>query len=284
MEQELQKILDSYTQIQNNKPIDDFEGYSATEMDYILYDTFGEKSPIKLLKMKESDYNSIPILNIIKYTCTLIENEGEIKLTQTGALPRRIVLDIYAKGFFKEDYIEKGYVKLLKEADSLIIHLCKNLILVSKLVKVRNNKISMTESGKKIIMNNHELLKLIFLTFGQRFNMGYYDLYGDSNIGNIGFGYSIFLVSRFGVVKRPGSYYSKKYFKAFPYLLSSLVPNDYHSVESQADSCYSLRTFSRFLDYFGLINIHYQGKWDLEVSLIKTELFDKLIKCSIHKS
>ena len=284
MEQELQKILDSYTQIQNNKPIDDFEGYSATEMDYILYDTFGEKSPIKLLKMKESDYNSIPILNIIKYTCTLIENEGEIKLTQTGALSRRIVLDIYAKGFFKEDFIEKGYVKLLKEADSIIIHLCKNLILVSKLVKVRNNKISMTESGRKIIGNNHELLKLIFLTFGHRFNMAYYDLYGDNNIGNIGFGYSIFLVSRFGVVKRPGTYYSKKYFRAFPNLLSSLVPNYYHSAESQADSCYSLRTFERFFDYFGLINIKYSGKWHTDVSLIKTELFDKLIKCSKHKS
>ncbi len=116
--EELQKHLDKIMNEENNRGLPNFEGYSPIEMEYILYDTFGENSPIQLLKLSESDYNNIPILNQIKYLLQLIDEKGELKLTTKGFLPTKVVSDIYDQGFIKDEMIESGISKLYKETDS----------------------------------------------------------------------------------------------------------------------------------------------------------------------
>ena len=282
--EELQKHIDQIMNEQNNRGIPEFEGYSPIDMQYILYDTFGEKSPIQLLKLSELDYNNIPILNQIKYLLQLIDKKGELKLTTKGYLPTKVVSEIYNQKFIKDEMIESGISKLYKETDSMSINLTRILSELSGTVKKRNKKLSLTKKGKAELNDNHKLLKSIFKAFGTKFNWAYYDGYGDNQIGQLGFGFSLILISKYGSEKKLDYFYSNKYLSAFPMLIEQVEPSRFETNEKHASECYSLRTFDRFLNYFGLIKIESENKWDSEKFIMKTELYDKLIKVRPHNT
>jgi len=279
---DIQRHIDQVMNEQNNRSIPEFEGYSPFEMHHILNFTFGKDSPIQLQKLSDIDYKRIPILNQIKYLADLIHKNKEIKLTNKGFLPTKVVSDLYSQGFLKDEHIEKGISKLYKETDSMTINLTRIIIELAGLVKKRNGKLSLTKSSQKVLGDNKELFRQIFLTFTNKFNWAYYDGYGENQIGQLGYGFSLILLSKYGQKKRLDSFYAERYFKAFPQLLDSIEPT-YGSVESYSSRCYSIRTFERFLDYFGVIKIDEQGKGlDSIKYIIKTDLFDKLIKCTPH--
>ena len=268
---------------QNLAGLSEFEGYSPAEMNFILYDTFGENSPIELCRLNNLDYVTIPILNQIKYMAELIKEQGEIKLTKRGFLPTKIVADIYTQGFLNDGLIDSGTYKLYKELDSMSIHLCRLLLELVGITKKRNGKLSLTKKGVKLMKEDYELLRVIFETFGSKLNWAYFDGYGENNIGQLGYGFTLILLSKYGSKKHHSEFYAEKYFKAFPRLLQSPPPTLYGPLE-RPNQCYSTRIFSRFLDFFGIINFDKKSMWDDESHVWTTELFDKLIKCKPPKN
>lgn len=279
---DIKRHIDQAMNEYNNQSILDFEGYSPFEMHQILHFTFGKDSPLQLQKLSDTDYKKIPILNQIKYLGDLVDKNGEIKLTSKGFLPTKIVSELYEQRFLKDKNIDKGISKLYKETDSITINLTRILIELAGLAKKRNGKLSLTKASKKILGDNHELLQKLFLTFATKFNWAYYDRYGDNQIGQFGYGFSLILLSKYGHENQLESFYAEKYFKAFPQLLDFIEPS-YGTLERYAANCYSIRTFSRFLDYFGLVNINEQGFGvDMKRYIVKANLFDRLIKCTPH--
>lgn len=279
---DIQRNIDQVMNEQNNRPIADFEGYSPFEMHKILHFTFAIDSPLKLQKLSDTDYTKIPILNQIKYLTDLIDKNGEIKLTKQGFLPTKIVSELYSQGFLKDEYIEKGISKLYKETDSMTINLSRILLELAGFIKKRNGKLSLTKSSEKILGNNEELLRQIFLTMTNKFNWAFYDGYGENQIGQLGYGFSLILLSKYGRERRLDSFYAERYFKAYPRLLDSIEPN-YGTLERYSTNCYSVRTFDRFLNYFGLINIEEERKgFDSIKYISKTDIYDRLIKCTPH--
>lgn len=280
---DIQNHLDQVMEERNNRPMPDFEGYSPFEMHNIMHFTFAADSPLKLQKLAEADYKKIPILNQIKYLAFLIQEHGEIKLTNKGFLPTKIVSELYQQGYMKDEHIERGISRLNREKDSLTVNLTRIMLELTGISKKRNGKLSLTISGKKILKDDEELLRHILLTFAFKFNWAYYDGYGENQIGQLGFGFSLILLSKYGHKKQPDSFYSEKYFKAYPLLLESIEP-EYGTLERYTSVCYSIRTFDRFMDFFGLVNISIKGKWyDRVKHISKTELFDKLISVHAHK-
>lgn len=281
---DLNNYIRKSMQRRNNRPEPDFEGYSAIEMEFILWNVFSKESPIQLQKLTKKDYSEIPLLNQIKYLTKLIAESGELKLTKKGFLQRKIVRDIYAQGFLKDKLIELDNSKIYKELDSQTINLTRNIIEMSRLVKKRHGKLSLTKKGEKIIADDYKLLKKIFTTYTQKFNWAYYDGYKNEDIAQLGFGFSLILLSKYGDKKRRDDFYANKYFKAYPAIFKNNPTNDSISDNDIAKNCYSIRTFDRFLDYFGLINIEKCGKsWPSDKYITKTDLFDKFIKCLPHK-
>ena len=279
---DIQNHIDKARNEENNRSIPEFEGYSPFEMHQILHFTLGEDSPIKLQKLSDPDYKKIPILNLIKHLTDLIAKNGEIKLTNKGFLPTKIVSDLYQQGFMKEKHIEKGILKLYKETDSMSVNLSRILIELAGLIKKRKGKISLTKNGEKTIQDDFRLLATILETFTTKFNWAYYDGYGENQIGQLGYGFSLILLSKFGQEKRLDSFYAEKYFDAFPQLLDTVEPS-FGTLGSYSTGCYSIRTFERFLDYFGLIKIDEEGKgFDSKKYITKTDLFDRLIKVQTH--
>ncbi len=281
--EEINKYLKKIQDRQNNRSISDFEGYSPIEMQYILYNTFDNNSPIELLELNDTEIKKIPLLNQIKYLLHIINDSGELKLTAKGFLPIKIVSDIYNQKFIKDEMDEYWLNKRIKETDIKTINLTRILIELSGLVKKRKNKLSLTKKGIKELNDNNKLLKSIFITFCTEFNWAYYDGYRDSEIGRFGFGFSLILLSKYGSKKRLEKFYAKKYLIAFPSLREQ-SEQIYAMKMDQIYSAYSLRTFNRFLDYFGLIKIESENKWDSDKFIKKTDLFDKLIKIKPHKT
>ena len=281
--EELNGYLKQYFERQNNRPLPDFEGYSPYEMQRIFYFPLEDDCPVQLKRLDVSDYKKIPLLNQVKYLAGLIEKNGEIKLTKKGFLPTKIVKDIYSQGFIKDDRIEHFGYKLYKETDSPSIHLSKLLLEISHLTKKRYGKLTLTKKADKLLADDEALLKLLFITFGTKFNWGYFDGYEDENIGRLGFAFSLILVHKYGETKRTSAFYAKRYFKAFPNLFDNMVRPHYSTIERYAYDCYSIRTFDRFLGRFGIIKIEQEHFLD-DTYIVKNELFDKLIEVLPHRS
>lgn len=255
-----------------------FENYSPNEMQHLIYDLFGEKSPIQWINMDKTDYKAIPMFIQIKYLTHIIKDEEELKLTQKGHLRTKLVADIYKQGFIKDEAIESGITKLYKETDANAINLTRILLEISPIVKKRHNKLSLTQKGRQIIKDDHKFLLTLLKAFFNKFNWAYYDGYTQNQIGRMGVGFTFILISKYGNSERPASFYAEKYFNAFSHLLDELSPDPHMTNKERGEGCYTLRTFDRFLNWFGLVNVRQETYSDPKY-ILKTDLFDKLIKC-----
>jgi len=265
--------------LNENRSLPDFGGYSFAELRQIIMSPFEEGSPLQFGKLSEADYKKIPLFNQVSYLLDLVARSGELKLTTKGFLSTKVVAEIYQQGFLKDKMIDAGVSKLYKETDCNTINLTRLLAELTGLVKKRKGKLSMTQSGLKLQGNQHETLIKVFLTMALKFNWSYFDLFGDNFVGQGGYEFTLAMLSRYGNQKLPDTFYAEKYFKAFPKSLDSVAQSPYPG-KRYADSCFSIRSFDRFLKYFGLVDIQ-QEKIDGEMIkyVQKTDLFDKFIQC-----
>ncbi len=274
---EIEKYVIRAIQKRNHSPVDDFEGYSPDEMQVILYNFFDSKCVVQFKKANDKIYDSIPILNQIKFLCDIILENGELNLTKTGRLPIKTVAQIYNEGYLKDEGIEQGISKLYKEEGIQTMELTRILLELSQIVKKRNNKLSITAKGKKLIANNHSLFIHIFEIFSTKFNWSYFDGYDNEEVGQIGIGFSLILLDKYGSDFKSTNFYANKYLKAFSFEANN------EDIVTDNQKAYSLRTFDRFLEYFGLVKL--TNKRFGETSKVKTtSLFKKLIKVRPHNN
>lgn len=270
---ELDKIInDNSNGVKSN-----FESLSAEQVHFLIYDPFGNESPLKLRPLNSEDYANIPILNQIKFLVNHIREKGEVKLTKNGFFPTKLVAELYKQGYMKDEFIEEGIYKLYKETDSNTVHLSRLLLELSGITKKRKGQLSLTRAGEKTAADDQDLLELIFKTFCLKFNWPYFDGYEDENIGQLGFGFTLLLLSKYGQEFRPTDFYLEKYLDAFPQLLEGISP-EYGSREEYALRMYSIRTFDRFLVYFNFISKsggEFQKTKRGEIRT--TSLFDKFV-------
>ena len=151
------------------------------------------------------------------------------------------------------------------------------------LTKKRNNKLSLTKAGEKLLKEDDKLLGKVLEAYCNKFNWAYFDNYEGEQVGRFGFGFTFILLGKYGSQKRPDRFYAEKYFEAFPQLIDESFQPPFDDVRTYNYEAYSIRIFDRFLAFFGLAEIE-QEKWDAEKLIRKTDLFDRLIKIRPHSS
>jgi hypothetical protein len=280
---DIRRKIETSINLYNTSPIKDFEGLSPADMRYVLYDPFSKDSPLQLKNnIPDKILDQIPMLNLIEYLLRKINDLGEIKLTSTGSLPTTLVKELYNQGFIKDYDIERGITKLYAETSCQTIHLTRIIAELSGFVKKKNGKLSLTKTWKDklISKNRQEILYQTFSVFSQEFNWGYFDGYPSQQTGQLGFAFSLLLLSKYGSVERQDRFYSDKYLKAFPKLQTDFNVNHFSGEENrQFSDCYSIRTFNRFLEYFNLTVSRTEGKLyrDSKKFIKKTSIFDEII-------
>ena len=273
--------LDYFKHAANNCPVDDFEGFTAYEMHGLLYFPFDEKkSPLSLnteveskLISKSSFYN-----HIIKYLEHLRENQP-LKLTQKGNLPRKFCRELFDMGLIEGEMIISRN-QITREHDSLYIHAINVFTRLAGLTKKINWKISLTKKSVHFTDNKVpcEIYNYLFKKYVTKFNWGYSDGYPQSWIIQGSFGFTIFLVQKYGNDARNIEFYSDKFLRAFPSAIQDYHGNIVFSAEEKFQNCYYLRVFKRFLKRFGLVNLVCTGDLLLrKTTITKTELIDPVI-------
>lgn len=277
------KDFDPTSILMNNRPIEDFEGFSSTDMHYLVYKTFSPDSPFQIKKnIPDNILDQIPFLLQIEFLLSRINDLGELKLTAKGFLPTTLVKEIYELGLIKDEAIEDGITKLYAETSSQPIQLTRMITELAGFTKKRYNKLTLTKvwRDKLLKKNRQDIFLQTFATFALKFNWGYFDGYLSQATGPVGFAFSLLLLSKYGDTERLDKFYSEKYLKAFPSLIDLFSEDRWVTdINKSFNSCYSIRTFDRFLDYFNLIKINTEGRqyYDSKKIIKKSSIFDNII-------
>ena len=226
---------------------------------------------LPIINPNDNDISEIPLIKQIRFFINQVDCSNGIKLTKAGNLPPLIVKELYQQGILKDYPMEHGITKLTKETDCNAIVLTRILCEMSGLIKKRNGILTVTKKVSSIVDTN-QLLPLIFSTFTDKFSWAFFDGYQNGDIGQFGCWYSLALISQYGDISRNSKYYAEKYFEIYPHLLTL---KSYDGSIHANYSCYSIRTFDRFLEYFGFTET--TEKKMLDTFVKKTDLFDKFL-------
>ena len=142
----------------NNSPVDDFLGLSPTEIHNLLYDTFGDKSPVQFRDdIDDKTLDQIPLFKIVEDYLKIIQRDKHIKLTPLGALPKKVMVELYDKRFLLDEHIESGITKLWKEDDCIAIRSARLTAEIAGLVKKVSGKLTLTRTVTKLLETNNRL-------------------------------------------------------------------------------------------------------------------------------
>ena len=262
----------------NNKPHEKFCGLSFVETENLLHNPFGENSILEFRNnISDDTLDDIPFFRIAETLLKIVARDGFIKLTPLGALPKKILIEVYAFRFIPDEFIESGFFKLWKEENCISIQSAFITVTAARLVKKRSGKLTLTKNGINYLKSENRFLLFnsIFSAYTLSFNWSFHDGYPEEQFVQIGWAYSLYLLNQFGKEERPGYFYAEKYLEAFPKCL--LFFNEGLGTETDAFyRCHNLRTFERFTNWFGLtIQLNQKSFLHSDTALLKrTELFE----------
>jgi hypothetical protein len=268
--EDLNKELQKRANLHNNKPIADFEGLTPLQMGQLQ--NFLDGTGLLILnKLSENELEKCPLLVQVRFLVNKMKGGKEIQLTKTGALPTKLVKEIYGLSYLKNWAIENGITKLKKESDAEEISITRILLEISSLAKKRNGKLSLTKKGEKYANDGNFILEEIITILFYKFNWGYYDGYESEAIGRVNPAFSLFLLKKYGSKKRSAYFYAGKYFIAFPHIQEK---------GDRSFRCYALRTFERYFKFMGFVQVE---KEDIltPADLKKTPFFDQLFSLEL---
>jgi hypothetical protein len=257
----------------NNAPLEDFSGLTPNEVDALLYDPLGERSPIGLRPgLSSQTLDSIPFFRLTEEMLRMVQREGTIKLTPLGALPKKFLHELYDHRLLLERALEDGITKLTREVDSVVLtSLHINTRLMGALKKT-NNKLTLTKKGEKLLApdQRHALFQLMLETFTQKFNWAYNDAYTEHPVAQRGWGYTVYLLLKFGDQAQPVGFYADQYIRAFPVFLGYFGETAFRDPLTTFKGCYTVRTFDRFLEWFGLVRLEGSRRWSTETAEVQS--------------
>lgn len=277
---QLQELLNR-VEGENNSPIADFDGYPPSRMQDILHAPFEDGSAVSLRELPPEGYRQSPLYMTMKALAGIVRREGSVKLTGKGYLPPRIVLELYAMGYFREGHLENGYMKLKKESDSDVISIARMVLEAAGVLTKRRSGLTLSKKGAALLSDQAGLFRLLFTTFTTRFRWASLDDYGIEDVGQLGAAFSCVLLDKYGSGEMPCMFYALKYLNAFPFLMKGYTRQPFSRLTEYFSMCYCLRTFDRFFIYWGLAQ-YVPPQPGQPVSVIKTPLMGELIKCSLQ--
>ena len=189
--------------------------------------------------------------------------------------------ELYDKRFLLNEHTGRGITKLWKEDDYIAIRSARLTAEIAGLVKKVSGKLTLTKTATKLLETNNrlQLFRQFFQAFTAKFLWSFNDGYPEQPIGQLGWAFSVIMLDKFGDQPQTVDFYADKYLKAFPKFITFFRP-DYSTPERQFFRCYGVRTFDRFLLWFGFVTVDKQKIFlDLDTDKFKrTDLVKSIFK------
>ena len=254
---DLNRDIEAEIILRNNTPLDDFLGLTPTEIHDLIYKPLDKNSVIKLNdNIDDKILDQIPLFKISEEYLRIIQRDKHIKLTPLGALPKKVMVELYDKRILLDEHIESGLTKLWKEQDCISIMSARYTLELSGLVKKSAGKIILTKKGIESLKkeNRQQLFKEFILGFTGKFSWGFNDGFPEQPIGQFAWLFSIYMLDKYGDQSRKVDFYAEKYLKAFPDFINYFTER-YPSKKDQFIRCYDVRAFQRFLLWLGFVSV-----------------------------
>ncbi len=281
--EQLNEWIGEFMEGYNRRELTEFEGYSPEAMQRIIYNLWDEGSPIKFKRLDDNDFKAIPILRQLIFLTDILQSEGKLKLTVTGSIPVRLLVDLYQQGvrseFIDREIEQKG--KIRNEGDCFSVGLIHFLAKEIKVVKVQKNIMTLTKNGEKLLKDKQSLLETLIKFFSTKLDLAVAGGYGSRDAGTFGNGFSLILLSKYGDKEQSYKFYAEKYYRAFPMLLEDFSDELNTSAEHWAAKCYKKRIIEMYFENFGFVEKQEIGRWsdpNRDTIIKKTSLFDKLFE------
>jgi len=284
---QLNKLMAEFQQKINNTPNADFDGISPLQMNVLLQEPFSAYALLQFNKAMVQHMEQVPLFQLLELLLAEIQDAGKLKLTAKGNLPVRVCELLFSQQLIKWPYME--YVSRVREEDVPYLGPLKLYLIDQGIVKKRDNALSLTKNGEKMMEENQtERFKSLFFFFARRFHWGnFYRMEDNGKCGQLGWAYSLVLLSKYGDKARDSEFYSLKLMQAFEKEML-----DHSETKEQQDNiqtyhrAYAIRFFESFASWFGLVNI--ERKRNLHLSFFdqmivsKSILFDQLFESITH--
>ncbi|MCK9403711.1 MAG: hypothetical protein M0Q26_09970 [Chitinophagaceae bacterium] len=287
--EELNRLMAEFQHKGNNSPLDDFDGLSPAQMNVLLYEPLSGNCILQFNRSMDQHLEEVPLLQLSELLLMEIRDAGKLKLTVKGNLPVRVCELLYSQQLIKWEYME--YMKRVREEDIPYIGPLKHYLLSQGIIKKRDNAFSLTEKGAEFLKESRAARFIsLFLFFAGRFHWGnFYGLQDNGKYGQLGWAFSLVLLSKYGDKARESQIYSLKVMQAFEKELwdtRGAKGKEEHILSY--NRAYAVRFFDCFANWFGLVNI--ERKKNLSISFFdqrvvrKSELFDQLFEPITDKS
>ncbi len=254
--EELNQILHREMHRLNDTPNPAFCGISSSQMQFLLYSPFDEGSPFGFRDFDPAVLDKCPFFllaeDMLRHT---VLTADPFKLTaSTASLPVKVVQALYERTTLEDEMIHLGINKIYKETDSNHIHVCKMVLELAGIVRKQHGKWQLTKKGQKLSQppQRAALFQEVFKAFALKYNWAYLDRYAHPRAGQMAFAFSLSVLEHFGAIERTTSFYVKKYLDAFPMLLEEIQSDN---PESHLTHCFITRFFSRFAEWWGLVEL-----------------------------
>src|SRR5690606_11658338 len=242
----------------------------------LLYHPFKPDSIIHFKEGIDAYVDEAPFFKLSEILLAEIKRAGKVKLTQKGNLPMSVCKLLCDQDLIYWRYIQ--YVKKITEDAIPYLFPLKQYLLDDGIVKKRNNTLSLTKRGEKLLDAKKSTRFIqVFRYLARRFHWGYFHRLDDGGrSGQLGWAYSLALVAKYGDSPLLSEFYCLKLMRAFEKELW-----DAHQRRANTryyQDAYEHRFFECFAHWFGLVNIERIKRPGLsyyeELSITKSELFE----------
>jgi hypothetical protein len=280
---ELNKLMAEHQQRLNDMPKDDFDGVSASQMHVLLNFALDGNCVMQYREAIDSYLDRIPLFKLSELLLNTIRDAGTLKLTIKGNLPVKVCELLFNQQLINWPYMK--YITRIREEEVPFLWPLKQYLLDQGIIKKRNNALSLTQKGEKL-MGEAAFCRFenLFHFFTDRFHWAnFYDTDDGGKCGQLGWAYSLLMLSRYGDQPRESSFYSLKAMLAFePELHKKRNNKEYVESTRLYHRTFDTRFFECFANWFGLVNI--ERKKNPQISLFdqlivtKSELFNLIFQ------
>jgi hypothetical protein len=271
---ELNRLMAEFQDKANKTPTSDFDGLSPLQMHILLNEPLSPSCILRFKKDMEKHLDRVPLFKLSEILLDEIRDAGKLKLTAKGNLPVRVCELLCNQKLISWEYMQ--FMSRAREEEIPYLWPLKQYLLDQGIIKKQGNALSLTKRGAEFLKETRSarFIKLFFF-FTSRFYWGnFYDIDDNGKCGQLGWAYSLVLLSKYGGEARDSQFYSDKLTLAFE-------KKPYVNVET-FHRAYAVRFFECFANWFGLVNIERRKDFSKSVFdqllIRKSELFEDLFE------
>ncbi|MFU8838219.1 MAG: YecA family protein [Thiohalomonadaceae bacterium] len=277
----MQAEAERFFQARNHAPLSEFHGLSPMQMQQMLDRPFDSPELVRFSVNLDIKPDA-PVARLFSLLADGIGEQG-VKPTAKGNLPRALCREVVLAYLGEEGYAKATrYSGINKEEDFFELHQLRLVAEMAGLLRKYRGKFVLSRECKALLAGPGmaAIYPRLLHTFVTEYNWAYGDGHEELPFIQRSFLFTLYLLWRYGDEPRPVHFYEEAYIDAFPALLTEIKPSAYFEPEDILARCYSLRTISRFAEWFGLVEVEKAADPRVhfsDLSLRKTGLFEQVV-------